>query len=285
MIAITGATGQLGHLVVAALLKSVPAGEIVAIARNPEKAADLAAKGVVVRQGDYEAPESLVAAFAGVDKLLLISSNEMGKRAAQHAAVIEAAKKAGVGFIAYTSLLRAATSPMLLADEHKATEAALKASGIPHALLRNSWYIENYTMSLGAALAHGVVIGASRDGRVSAATRADYAEAAAAVLTAKENQAGKIYELGGDTAFTLAEYAAEIARQSGKAVAYNDLGEEGYKQALVGFGLPEGYAAVLANSDITAADGALFDDSRTLSRLIGRPTTPLATAIKAALPA
>ena len=279
MLAITGATGQLGRLVVAALLKSVPAAEIVAIVRDPAKAADLAAKGVVVRQGDYEAPASLEAALAGVDKLLLISSSEIGKRATQHANVIAAAKRAGVKLVAYTSILHAATSPLDLAAEHKATEELLAKAGVPHVLLRNGWYIENYLGSVPAALEHGAFIGAAADGRIAAASRQDYAEAAAAVLTAKDDQAGKVYELAGDTAFTMAELAAATAKLSGKAIVYNELGEAAYKQALLGFGLPEPYAELYAHSDAGAAKGGLFDNSRTLSRLIGRPTTPVADVL------
>lgn len=283
MIAITGATGHLGHLVIEALLKSVPAAEIVAIARDPARAADLAAKGVAVRAGDYDAPASLVAAFKGVDKLLLISSNVIGQRARQHAAVIDAAKQAGVGFIAYTSLLHADTSPLGLATEHKQTEKLLADSGIAHAILRNGWYTENYLASLPAAIEHGVFIGAALDGRIASATRQDYAEAAAAVLASRQSQAGKVYELAGDKAYTLAELAAEAGRQTGKTIVYKDLGEAGYKEALLGFGLPEPIAAMLADSDAGAARGGLFDASGTLAKLIGHPTTPLADAVKTAL--
>ncbi len=282
MIAITGATGQLGRLVVQQLLKTVPAGQVVAAVRSPEKAADLAALGVQVRQADYARPATLDAAFQGVSKLLLISSNEVGQRAPQHAAVIAAAQKAGVQLLAYTSLLRADTSPLGLAAEHKATEAMLRTSGLPHVLLRNGWYTENYAGSVPAALQYGAVLGSAKDGRIASATRADYAAAAAAVLT-RDNQAGKVYELAGDTAYTLTEFAAEIARQSGKPVVYNDLPQAAYAAALVQAGLPEGFAALLADSDVGASQGALFDDGRQLSQLIGRPTTPLADVVKAVL--
>jgi NAD(P)H dehydrogenase (quinone) len=282
MIAITGATGQLGRLVLQNLLKTVPAAQIVAAVRSPEKAADLAALGVQVRQADYAQPATLEAAFQGVDKLLLISSSEVGQRAPQHAAVIAAAQKAGVKLIAYTSILRADTSPLGLAAEHKETEAMLRASGIPFVLLRNGWYTENYTASVPAALQYGAVMGSAKDGRIASAARADYAAAAAAVLT-KDGQAGKVYELAGDTAYTLSELAAEIAKQSGKPVVYNDLPEAAYAAAPVQVGLPEGFAALLADSDVGASKGGLFDDGHQLSQLIGRPTTPLAEVVKAAL--
>ena len=282
MIAITGATGQLGRLVIQNLLKTVPASQIVAAVRSPEKAADLAALGVQVRQADYAQPATLEAAFQGVDKLLLISSSEVGQRAPQHAAVIAAAQKAGVKLLAYTSILRADTSPLGLAAEHKETEAMLRDSGLPHVLLRNGWYTENHTASVPAALQYGAVMGSAKDGRIASAARADYAAAAAAVLT-QDGQAGQVYELAGDTAYTLSELAAEIAKQSGKPVVYNDLPEAAYAAALVQVGLPEGFAALLADSDVGASKGGLFDDSHQLSQLIGRPTTPLAEVVKAAL--
>ncbi|HEX5804740.1 MAG TPA: SDR family oxidoreductase, partial [Macromonas sp.] len=266
MIVVTGATGQLGRLVIQALLRTVPADHIVAAVRSPEKAHDLAKLGVQVRQADYAQPDSWNAALAGADKLLLISSSEIGQRTAQHKAVIDAAQKAGVKLIAYTSVLHADTSPLGLATEHRETEALLKASGLPVVLLRNGWYTENYTASVPAAVAHGVVMGSAGSGRIASATRLDYAEAAAAVLT-RENQAGLVYELAGDSAYTLAELAAEIARQSGKAVTYQDMPQAQYKAALLGFGLPEGLAALLADSDSGASKGALFDEGHQLSRL------------------
>ncbi|MFW5333023.1 SDR family oxidoreductase [Hydrogenophaga sp. ZJX-1] len=284
MIAITGATGQLGRLVIQNLLKTVPASEIVAAVRSPEKAADLAALGLQVRQADYTQPATLEAALQGVDKLLLISSSEVGQRAPQHAAVIAAAKKAGVKLLAYTSILRADSSPLGLAAEHKETETMLRDSGIPFVLLRNGWYTENYTGSVGAAVQHGAVMGSAKDGRIASAARADYAAAAAAVLTI-EDQAGKVYELAGNTAYTLTDLAAEIARQSGKPVVYKDMPEAEYKAALMQVGLPEGFAALLADSDVGASKGGLFDDGHQLSQLIGRPTTPLANVVKAALAA
>jgi NAD(P)H dehydrogenase (quinone) len=282
MIAVTGATGQLGRFVIDALLKKVPAGEIVAAVRTPAKAADLAALGVIVRQADYGQPETLEAAFAGVDKLLLISGSEVGQREAQHKAVIEAARAAGVGFIAYTSLLHADTSPLGLGVEHRATEALLKASGIPFALLRNGWYSENYAASIPPALAHHAFIGAAGEGRIASAARQDYAEAAAEVMT-REDQAGKVYELAGDDSYTLAQFATEIAAQSGEKVDYVNLSQSEFAAALKNAGLPEGLAEMLADSDAGAEKGGLFDDSRQLSQLIGRPTTTWQAVIRAAL--
>ncbi|UCV09906.1 SDR family oxidoreductase [Dechloromonas denitrificans] len=282
MIVVTGASGQLGRLVIAALLQKVPAGEIVAAVRNPAKVADLAARGVQVRQADYDQPASLVAAFKGADKLLLISASEVGRRVPQHRAVIDAAKAAGVGLLAYTSILHADTSPLPLAAEHRETEALIRASGLPAVILRNSWYTENYLAGIPAALQYGVLLGSAGAGRIASAARADYAEAAAAVLTT-DDQAGRIYELAGDESYTLAELAGEITQQSGKAVAYQDLPESEFKAALLGAGLPEALATLLAESDAGAAKGGLFDDGRQLSQLIGRPTTPLSKLVGQAL--
>jgi NAD(P)H dehydrogenase (quinone) len=281
MIVITGATGNLGQHVIANLLKSVPAANIIAAVRNPAKAAGLAAKGVQVRQADYNDGASLDAAFKGATKILLISSSEVGQRAQQHQNVIDAAKRAGVSLLAYTSVLRADTSPLGLAAEHVITEAAIRASGLPYTFLRNGWYLENHTEHLAPVLEHGVVLGAAQNGRFSSAARADYAAAAAAVLTAAQPQA--IYELAGDHGFTLAEYAAEVARQSGKAIVYKDLPQADFKAALVSVGVPEGFADLLADSDAGAAKGALEDHGKQLSALIGRPTTTLLDAVKAAL--
>ncbi|HDM8437440.1 TPA: SDR family oxidoreductase [Yersinia enterocolitica] len=284
MIAVTGATGQLGRLVINALLKKVPANEIIAAVRSPEKASDLAALGIQVRKADYSHPTTLEAAFQGVDKLLLISSSEVGQRIAQHTAVINAAQHAGVKLLAYTSLLHADTSTLGLGEEHRVTESLLRESGLPVVLLRNGWYTENYAASIAPALAHGAFIGAVGDGRIASATREDYAQAAAEVLT-QENQAGKVYELAGDDSYSLAEFSAEIARQSGKPVVYKNLSEADFKQALLSAGLPEVFASLLADSDAGAAKGGLFDDSHTLSKLIGRPTTPYAKVIATTLAA
>jgi NAD(P)H dehydrogenase (quinone) len=282
MIAITGATDQLGRLVVEQLLDKVPANDIVAAVRNPDKAADLAARGVEVRVADYDDPATLDAAFSGIGKLLFISSSEVGQRARQHGNVIAAAKRAGVELVIYTSVLRADESPLGLAEEHRQTEAALAASGIDHVLLRNGWYTENYLAAIPAALEHGVVLGSAGEGRISAAPRRDFAEAAAAVLT-RDGQAGTVYELGGDESFTLAELAREISAQSGQTVAYRNLTQAEHEAALVEAGLPGPVAALLADADAGVAEGALQEDGGSLSRLIGRPTTPLATLIGSAL--
>ncbi|WP_417070051.1 SDR family oxidoreductase [Niveibacterium terrae] len=282
MIVVTGATGQLGRLVIEQLLKSVPASQIVAAVRTPAKAADLAARGIVVRAADYTKPETLDAAFQGAERLLLISSSEVGQRTAQHRNAIDAARRAGIKLIAYTSLLHVDRSPLGLATEHRETEALLKASGVPFVLLRNGWYTENYLASVPPALQHGVFIGSAGEGRIASAARADYAAAAAAVLNA-EGQAGKVYELAGDTSYTLAELAAEITRQSGKSVVYQDLPEAEFSKALVGAGLPAPIADMLADSDAGASRGGLFDDGHQLSQLIGRPTTPLSELVGNAL--
>ncbi|SOE94951.1 NAD(P)H dehydrogenase (quinone) [Burkholderia sp. D7] len=284
MIVVTGATGQLGRLVIKALLKTQSASEIVAAVRSPEKAADLAALGVQVRRADYNEPATLETAFKGADKLLLISSSEMGRRGVQHRAAIDAAKRSGVQLIGYTSVLRADTSPLGLADEHRETEEALRVSGVPFVLLRNGWYTENYLRSLAPALEHGAIRGGAGDGRISSAARADYAEAAALVMTSNA-QAGRIYELAGDTAYTLTDLAAEVTRQSGKEVEYQNLSEADYKAALISVGLPEVMAALISDSDTATSKGALFDDGHQLSQLLGRPTTPLATVVAEALAA
>ncbi|MCF5709879.1 NAD(P)H-binding protein [Pseudomonas syringae] len=283
MIVVTAASGQLGRLVIQQLLETVPATEIVAAVRSPEKAADLAALGVHVRKGDYSQPATLDSAFAGADKVLLISSNEIGQRYPQHRAVIDAAKRAGVKLLAYTSILRADSSQLGLADEHVETEAYLRASGVPFTLLRNGWYTENYAASIPGALAHDAFIGSADQGRISSAGRIDYAQAAVAVLTSGEDQSGRVYELAGDESYTLPDFATELSRQSGKPIPYVNLPQADFEAALVTAGLPAVYADLLADSDAAAAKGALFDDTRQLSRLIGRPTTPLSVTIAEAL--
>ena len=276
-IAITGATGQLGRLVVGKLKEKLPAREIVALARTPEKAADL---DIAARAFDYDRPDALAPALAGIDTLLLISSSEVGKRGPQHAAIVAAAREAGVGRIVYTSLLRADTTPLSLGIEHAETERTIAASGIPHIFLRNGWYLENYAASVQGALAHGALIGAAGEGRIAAASRADYADAAVAVLLGTGHD-GKTYELAGDTAFTLAGLAAEVSRQAGRDTPYRNLPQADYAAALVGAGVPVPFADLLAAWDIDIASGALFDDGHQLSRLIGRPTTGLADGVRA----
>jgi NAD(P)H dehydrogenase (quinone) len=237
---------------------------------------------VQVRRGDYNDKAALDRALQGVEKLLLISSSEVGQRTSQHRNVIEAAKSAGVQLIAYTSLLHADTSPLGLAAEHVETEKLLADSGLAYALLRNGWYSENYLASVPAALQHGLFIGSAGEGKIASATRADYAEAAARVLTL-DDQAGRVYELAGDDAWTLSDLCASLSALSGKTVAYQNLSEADFAAALMGAGLPEGFAKLLADSDAGAAKGGLFDDGRQLSALIGRPTTPLAASLKAML--
>ena len=282
MYAVTGATGQLGRLVIEALLKTIPADRIVAAVRNPAKANDLAERGVIVREADYSRPDTLRSALAGVEKLLLISSTEVSGRLPRHRAVIDAARAASVSLIAYTSMLHADTSPATLAIEHRQTEEAIAASGLPAVILRNGWYTENLLMALPAALEHGAFVGAAKDGRFSSAVRQDYAEAAATVLTASD-QAGKTYELAADHAFTFAELAMEVSRQSGKTIIYNDLSEADYRDVLTGAGLPTDLAALLADADAAASRGALFDDGGALGRLIGRPTTSMQSLVAASL--
>jgi len=285
VIVVTGATGQLGRLVVKSLLKKVPANQIVAAVRTPSKAADLAALDVQVREADYGKPATLAKAFAGATRLLLISSPWTQAQVDEHKAVIDAARTAGVQFLAYTSVLRADTSRLLVASDHLATERYLVASGSAWVFLRHPSYFENYTASLGSALEHGAIAGCAGDAHNSAATRADLAEAAAVVLTT-QGHAGKIYELGGDVAFTMAEFAAEVTKQSGKKFIYNDLSQQAYQAVLENVGLPSRFAQLIADSDTKAAShGELYTPSRDLSGLIGRPTTSLAAAVAAALPA
>ncbi|MBV5283256.1 MAG: SDR family oxidoreductase [Paludibacter sp.] len=278
-IGVTGATGQLGRLVVEKLKQKVAADSVVALVRNPEKAADL---GVETRPFDYTQPETLVTSLKGIDKLLLISGNEIGQRLPQHKAVVEAAKQAGVKQITYTSILHADSSPLGLAGEHWGTEVAIKESGLTYTILRNGWYTENYTGSAKGAVGAGAFIGNAGDGKIASAARVDYAEAAAVVL-AGEGHENKTYELAGDEAYTLTELAAEISRQTGKTVPYNNLTETQYADILKSFGLPVGLAEMLADSDTGASKGGLFDDTKQISALIGRPTTPLAKVLAEAL--
>ncbi|CAM3239038.1 Quinone oxidoreductase 2 [Arthrobacter ulcerisalmonis] len=281
-IVVTGATGQLGrHVITALLAGGVPAAEIVATGRAVEKLAEFASQGVQVKAVDYSDADSVVAAVEGATRVLLISGSEVGQRLAQHQTVIDAAKAAGVELLAYTSIANADTTGMKLAGEHQETEALLRESGVPFVLLRNGWYLENYTEQLQGTLAQGGLAGSAGDGKVSAASRADYAAAAAAVLTA-DDQAGKVYELGGDVAFSLPELAAEISAATGQDIAYNDLPAADYAGLLVSVGVPEGFAAILADSDLGIARGDLLVSSGDLARLIGRPTTSLAESVRAA---
>lgn len=278
---ITGATGELGRLVVSSLLsKGVPADQVVALGRNEERLAALADLGVTTRPVDYADAAGLADALAGADRVLLISGNEVGQRLAQHQNVIDAAQAAGVQLLAYTSIANADSSRLVLAGEHRATEEAITASGLPHVFLRNSWYVENYAGQLATYLEHGTVLGSAGDGRVSAATRADFAEAAAAVLLLDRPK--EVYELGGAD-FSLKELAATISEITGKDVTYTDVPAEELTKVLVGAGLPEGYAAVLADADLGLGRGELSVDPADLADLLGRPATPLADALRAVL--
>jgi NAD(P)H dehydrogenase (quinone) len=282
-VAVTGATGHLGRLVLDDLLaRGTAPDDVVAVVRDPSRATDLAERGLQVRLGDYDRPDTLGAALKGVDTLLLVSGNEVGRRVAQHRAVVEAAVAAGVARLAYTSITRADTTPLLLATEHRETERLVRASGLRYTLLRNSWYVENYTEQLGTTLEHKAILGSAGSGRVSAATRADYAAAAAAVLVG-DGPSNHAYELGGDTAFTLAEYAGTLSELTGEQIAYVDQPPAEYQAFLESVGVPGAMAQVLADSDLGLARGDLLVESGDLSGLIGRPTTSLADAIRAAL--
>ncbi|WP_232716646.1 SDR family oxidoreductase [Gordonia metallireducens] len=283
-IAVTGATGQLGGLVIDELLgRGVPATDIVAIVRVEAKAADLASNGVQIRVASYEEPEALRRALNGVDKLLLISGSEVGRRVPQHTNVIEAAEATGVKLIAYTSLLNAATSGLGLAPEHVATEKRQAESSIPEVFLRNGWYWENYLQAIGQAVSSGALFGAAGEGKVAGAARADYAAAAAAVLTSDADQGGKIYELGGDERLTYADLAKIIGEVAGRPVEYRNLPEADYAKVLAEGGVPEQFAAVLAGSDASIARGELDTTSGDLQALIGRSSTPVAEIVRAAI--
>lgn len=283
MIVVTGASGALGRLVVEGLLEKVPAAQIVAAVREPAKVAYLAARGVQVRRADYGDPASLDAALAGAERVLLVSANVVGQRTAQHRNVIDAARRAGVKLLAYTSILHADSSPLRLAEEHVASEAAIRASGLPYTLLRNGWYFENFNGRIAGAAQRGEVVGSAGEGRIAAAARADYAAAAVAVLTLPTPK--EVYELAGSTSFTLAELAAETARQAGRSVAYQDMAPQAFAGVLAGAGVPAPWPELLADSDAGAARGGLFDGGKMLEALIGRPTRSLAEAVQAALAA
>jgi NAD(P)H dehydrogenase (quinone) len=277
---VTGATGALGRLAVEALLERVPADQVRATGRRVEALDDLAARGVDVRRADYDDPASLAAAFDGATRVLFVSGSDAGARIDQHRAVVDALAAADVELVAYTSILHAQSSDMILAGEHAETERMLAAAGVPSVLLRNGWYVENFTANLAADIEHGVS-GASGDGRFDAATRADYAEVAVVALTGGA-AAGDVLELGGP-GFTRAELAAEIGRAAGREVTYTDLSTGAFAAALVGAGLPEGFAAVLADSDRGAAAGLLAAPGDDLTRLLGRPATPWTEVIDAAV--
>jgi len=280
--AVTGATGKLGRLAVAALLyRGVPAADVAALVRTPAKAAELAERGVTVREGDYDRPDTLAAALDGVERLLLVSGDAVGQRVRQHSAVVDAAKAAGVQRIVYTSILRADSSTLPLAPEHKATEALLRRSGIAYILLRNSWYLENYTDQVGQYLARGEIVGAAGNGRVAAAPRSDYAAAAAAALVADDHD-GATYELGGPP-FTFPELAAALSEVTGRTIRYRDVSLPDFTTALLAAGLDEGTAQFVTALEAGTAAGELDTDPADLERLLGRPATPLRDALRVLL--
>ncbi|WP_327295895.1 MULTISPECIES: SDR family oxidoreductase [unclassified Streptomyces] len=281
-IVVTGATGALGRLVIDELLGRVPADQVAAVVRSKEKAAGLAARGVELRVADYNDPASLDGAFRAGERVLLISGSEVGRRVPQHTAVIGAAKAAGVAQLAYTGILGGPDADFQLAAEHKVTEQLILDSGLPYTFLRNGWYNENYTGNLTPVLEHGAVVTNAGDGRVASAARADYAAAAAAVLVS-DGHLGKVYELSGDIAWSFAEYAAEVANASGKEIAYRNVPAATHQEILVGAGLPEEFAAILADVDAAIERGLLAGTSGDLARLTGRPTTPIAASVAAAL--
>lgn len=282
MIVITGATGQLGQQVVSALLRKVPANQLAVTVRNPEKAKAMAQLGVTIRVADYNQAGDWKNALDGADKVLLISSSDVGRRVQQHQAVIDAAIQAKVKCLAYTSILHAHTSSLALAEEHKVTESAIKASGVPYVMLRNGWYTENYTAQIEAIRSQKAIYGCAGEGKIASASRIDYAEAAAKVLV-EEGHEGKEYELAGDHAFTMTDFANLLTTHLGFHIPYHNLPQQAYKVALINAGLPEAFAGLLADADRGVAEGELFETNQVLSQLIGRPTTSLEIGIQDAL--
>lgn len=281
-IAITGATGQLGSIVIEKLLLQTEANNIVALVRNPANATHLTAQNIEVREFDYDRPETLVPALSGIDKLLLISANEVGRRTPQHKAVIDAAKVVGVPYLAYTSLLHADTSPLGLAQEHRETEKLIQDSGLRYTFLRNNWYSENYLAGVAHTIEIGTLFGAAQDGHISSASRIDYAEAAARVLTSTVHD-NQTYELAGSQSFSLSELATLIGQAASKTINYQNLSAEEYTQGLIQASLPAGLVEVIVDADIQTIQGAMYSDSQDLEQLIGRKTTNIQDAIKAAL--
>ncbi|RCG26987.1 NAD(P)-dependent oxidoreductase [Sphaerisporangium album] len=284
MIVVTAATGHLGRLVVEGLLAAVPADQVAIVVRDPGKAADLAERGVHVREADFDRPAMLEGAFAAGDRVLLISGPDVGARLNQHKAVVDAAAAAGVALLAYTSVLHADTTPLAVAPDHLATEGYIRASGVPFSFLRNGWYTENYAPAALNGAEHGTIAGSAGEGRVASATRADYAAAAVAVLTG-EGHENTVYELSGDTAWSMPELAAEVAALAGRPVTYQDLPRDEYARVLAAAGLPEPVAAMFAAMDADVSQGVLAATPGILSKLIGRPTTPLREALAPLFPA
>lgn len=282
MIVVTGASGALGRLVIQGLLKKLPAAQIVAAVRDPSKVEDLAAQGVQVRRADYDDAASLDAAFAGAQRVLMVSGHP-GHRLEQHRNVVEAARRAKVGLLAYTSILHGDASPLRMREDHVATENMIRASGLRFAFLRNGWYLENFRSAIMSAAQHGQAAGAAGEGRISAAARADYADAAAAVLTLDDPQ--PVYELAGSTSFSMPELVAEVARQTGRPALYKHVTQEEYAAMLAGFGIPAPMPELLADSDAQTAQGGLYDEGKVLEGLIGRPTRSMAEAVRQMLAA
>jgi NAD(P)H dehydrogenase (quinone) len=282
MIVVTGATGRLGQLVIDGLLPQVPPAQIVAAVRTPAKAGSLAARGVTVRAADYNEPGQLRAAFAGADRVLLISSNDPRQSVTQHTAVIEAARQAGAGLLAYTSLWHADTSTLLTAVPHRLTEPIIQDSGVPYTFLRNNLYTEHYAPQIRQAVTSGTFVGSAGTGRVASATRADYAAAAVAVLTGHGHE-NKVYELGGDVAWSYAELAAVLSTLTGQGVAYKSISPAEHHELLLAAGLPRVAADLFVDTYTGIADGELADTTGDLRALIGRPTTSLADAVAAML--
>jgi len=281
MIAVTGATGQLGRLVIKHLLQRTTPDRIVALVRNLEKAEMFKELGIGIRYVDYSKPETLKSALSGnITKLLLISSSEVGLRFLQHKNVIDAAKQSSIKLIAYTSILKADTSPFSLAEEHLETEEYLRSTNIPHVLLRNGWYTENYLLRIKSSMENGALIGCAKDGKISSSACDDYAEAAAVILTSDKSQNNKVYELSGDETYSLSSLCEIISQESGKTIPYIDMEESDFIEALKGSGVPAPLADILACSDIGACKGGLLDESHTLSTLIGRPTTSLRQLVR-----
>ncbi len=285
-IAITGAAGQLGRLVIDDLLSAgIPGTDLIAIVRDPDKASALTDAGVQVRVADYNDRGSVQAALADVDKMLMISSPQIGSRVPQHRNIIDAATTAGVSYVAYTSVLHADISHIGLAAEHYATENAIASSGLDFTFLRNGWYWENFTanvrgIGLVPTLQTGILLGAGGDGRLAGAARADYAQAAATVLMTPRH-IGKFYELGGER-LSYAELAAVVSETTGTPVVYKNLTEEQYTSALVNAGLTDAAAKTLASYDAGIARGELDTQTGDLQTLIGRPLTSVAEIIRKA---
>jgi NAD(P)H dehydrogenase (quinone) len=275
-VVITGATGQLGGLVIDDLLDGgADAAGITAAGRSSERLAELATKGVTTAQIDYEDPASLRVALRGAETLLLISGNEVGSRVGQHGNAVQTAAQAGVGHIVYTSVLRATATALVLAPEHKATEEIIADSGLTATILRNGWYNENSARHFPQARETGVIIGSAGQGRTASAARADYAAAAAAVLRDPAAHAGRTYELGGDTAWTNAELAEVLSEVLGREVVYRDLSPAEHREALLSAGLNAGAADFAVGLEGNIRDGELEVTTGDLSRLIGRPPPPL----------